>query len=49
MPPFKSEQQRKYLFKNEPAVARKFAAETPKGAKLPTKVAKPKPKKRKSK
>ncbi len=36
--PFKSEAQRKYLYANEPAVAKKFAAETPKGAKLPEKV-----------
>lgn len=36
--PFKSNAQRKYLFSQEPAVAKKFAAETPKGAKLPEKV-----------
>lgn len=36
--PFKSQAQRKYLFAKEPAVARKFAAETPKGKKLPKKV-----------
>lgn len=38
--PFKSEAQRKYLFAKEPAVAKKFAKETPKGAKLPKKVKK---------
>lgn len=34
---------------NKPEMAKRWEAETPKGAKLPTKVAKPKPKKRKSK
>jgi hypothetical protein len=43
--PFKSEKQRKYLFANEPQVAKKWAKETPKGKKLPEKVAKPRPKK----
>lgn len=33
--PFKSEAQRRYLFANEPAVAREFAKKTPKGVKLP--------------
>jgi len=36
--PFKSEKQRKYLFAKEPAVAKKFAAETPKGKKLPERI-----------
>lgn len=38
--PFKSQKQRGYLFANEPAVAKEFAAKTPKGAKLPKKVSK---------
>ena len=42
--PFKSKAQRGYLFANEPEVAKEFAAHTPKGAKLPTKVKKKKPK-----
>ena len=41
--PFKSEAQRAYLFANDPAVAKEFAAHTPKGAKLPKHV---KPKRR---
>lgn len=40
--PFKSEAQRRYLFANEPAVAKEFASKTPKGAKLPKRVAKKK-------
>lgn len=36
--PFKSKAQKGYLYANEPAVAKKFQAETPKGAKLPVKV-----------
>lgn len=38
--PFVSNAQRKYLFANEPAVAREFAAATPKGKKLPEHVKK---------
>ena len=38
--PFKSEAQRRYLYAKEPAVAEKFAAETPKGTKLPDHVRK---------
>lgn len=38
--PFKSNAQRKYLFAKEPAVAREFAAHTPKGKKLPEHVKK---------
>jgi hypothetical protein len=38
--PFRSKAQRKYLFATNPKVARKFAAETPKGKKLPEKVSK---------
>lgn len=33
--PFKSEAQRRYLWANEPKVAKEWAAHTPKGAKLP--------------
>lgn len=33
--PFKSSKQRAYLFANEPEIAKKFAAHTPKGKKLP--------------
>ncbi len=36
--PFRSESQRRYLFSQEPEVAREFAAKTPKGAKLPERV-----------
>lgn len=36
--PFKSDTQQRYLFAKEPAVAAKFAAMTPKGAKLPERV-----------
>lgn len=41
--PFKSKKQRAYLYANEPEVAAKFQAETPKNAKLPLRV---KPKKK---
>ncbi len=41
--PFKSKAQRAYLEANKPDVAAKFAAETPKGTKLPKHV---KPKKK---
>lgn len=47
--PFKSLKQKKYLYMNEPEVAKEFAAHTPKGAKLPEKVKKPKKTKPKSK
>lgn len=33
--PFKSEAQRRYLYANEPEVAKEFASKTPKGKKLP--------------
>ena len=36
--PFKSEAQRRYLWSQEPEVAKRFAKETPKGAKLPERV-----------
>lgn len=38
--PFRSRRQRAYLYANEPEVAAKFQAETPKGTKLPEKVKK---------
>jgi hypothetical protein len=41
---FKSESQRKFLYANEPQVAKTFAAHTPKGTKLPKKVTKQKKK-----
>lgn len=34
--PFKSDAQRKFLYAKHPDVAKKFQADTPKGAKLPT-------------
>jgi len=40
--PFKSEAQRKYLFANEPTVAKDYAKKTPKGKKLPAKLPKKK-------
>lgn len=40
--PFKSKAQRRYLFAKEPKVAKEFANETPKGAKLPEHVKKKK-------
>lgn len=40
--PFKSQAQRAFLYANEPAVAQKFEEHTPKGKKLPKKVAKAK-------
>lgn len=45
--PFKSEAQRAYLFSRNPRVAKKFAEETPKGKKLPSKIATRMPKKNK--
>lgn len=44
--PFKSKAQKGYLYAKEPAVAKKFQAETPKQAKLPTRVTPKAPKKR---
>jgi hypothetical protein len=38
--PFKSKAQRAYLYANNPEVAKEFEKKTPKGAKLPQKVAK---------
>jgi hypothetical protein len=46
MPPFKSELQRKFLYANEPEVAKEFASKTPKGAKLPKKLKSKKGKKK---
>ena len=36
--PFKSEAQRRFLWANEPAVAKRWAEHTPTGKKLPAKV-----------
>lgn len=41
--PFKSIAQRGFMFANHPGIARRFAAETPKGAKLPKHVSHSKP------
>lgn len=38
--PFRSEAQRKYLFINNPKVAKEFAKKTPRGIKLPEHVKK---------
>ena len=40
--PMRSEAQRKFLWANNPKLAKKFEAETPKGKKLPKKVKKKK-------
>lgn len=37
--PFKSDAQRRFMYATDPKLAAKFAAETPKGANLPEKVA----------
>lgn len=47
--PFKSQAQRGYLYANEPEVAKKFEAATPKGVKLPYHVAQSGKKRKKSK
>ncbi len=47
--PMKSKKQRAYLWANEPEVAKEFEKHTPKGKKLPEKVAKKKSAKRKKK
>ena len=38
--PFRSEQQRKFLFSQKPEIAKEFQEHTPKNAKLPKKVKK---------
>lgn len=38
--PFKSEAQRRYMYANEPKLAREFESKTPKGKKLPARVGK---------
>lgn len=40
--PFKSDAQRKYLYAKKPKVAKRFAEETPKNAKLPARARKKK-------
>jgi hypothetical protein len=39
--PFVSDSQRKWMYANKPAMAKKWEAHTPKGKKLPEHVAKP--------
>jgi hypothetical protein len=36
--PFKSEAQRKWMYANEPKMAKRWSKETPKGKRLPKKV-----------
>lgn len=38
--PFKSQSQRKWMYANDPAMAKKWEEHTPKGKKLPKKVGK---------
>ena len=45
--PFKSEAQRKWMYKNEPEMAKQWEAETPKQAKLPEKATPSKPRRKK--
>lgn len=45
--PFKSQKQRAWMYANKPKMAAEWEAETPKGKKLPKRVKKKKPKKRK--
>ena len=40
--PFRSQAQRKFLYAKHPEIAARYAAETPKGKKLPKKAAKKK-------
>jgi hypothetical protein len=42
--PFKSKAQRGWMYANEPQMAKRWEKETPKGKKLPTRVAKRKAK-----
>jgi hypothetical protein len=41
--PFKSEAQRRYMYRNLPEIAARWEKETPSGAKLPTRVNPKKP------
>jgi hypothetical protein len=41
--PFKSQAQKGFLYANEPAIAKRWQAETPKGKKLPARVGPKKP------
>ena len=45
--PFKSEAQRKWMYKNEPEMAKKWEQETPEGSQLPEKAKPSKPKRKK--
>lgn len=42
MSPFRSQAQRKFMYANHPAMAKKWEAHTPKGKKLPKRVKKKK-------
>ena len=44
--PFKSQKQRAWMYENEPEMAKRWEKDTPKGTKLPKRVAKPKKGKR---
>ena len=46
MPPFKSKSQRREMFANQPEIAKRWAKETPKNAKLPEHIKKKKAKKK---
>lgn len=43
--PFKSQKQRKWMYENEPDMAKRWEKDTPKGKKLPVRVPKKKGKK----
>lgn len=45
--PFKSKKQRAWMYANDPEMAKEWEAHTPKGKKLPEKVTKAKPTKKK--
>jgi hypothetical protein len=45
--PFKSKAQRRFMYSQHPELAKEFEEATPKGAKLPEHVGKPKPKAKK--
>ena len=47
MSPFVSKAQRKWMFANEPEIAKRWAKETPKGKRLPKHVKKKKAKRKK--
>lgn len=45
--PFKSDAQRKFLYSQKPEIAKEFESKSPKGKKLPKKIGKKKPIRRK--